>query len=487
MSQAAAPYPNYELDPDYTRFPAPALLDQIQQFQRDGLLLLDHLAKRPARRFAVDGQAVKQPDGEETGSDLRISVHPLQLPAAQIAQEETTFRDLIILIDTLSRRAYPATPETIRNSRKKIAGSDILLLILMLVGLVFAVSALWRVDEGRKLVSDTRLVQSQAKTTYTNLFRANIADFIVYKCTKEEQGSEEKCNPDPSYSPNASSEAGIRHSYPYCWPDEGKNYPKYYLQPSSAGTKNLCGQLGEQKVRESLSFARLYGWNCEIAKAPLVGNLFLRLSGGQPSVPPTHGDENPVSTNANRNTTMATAAVAGVAPSPDTANKDKEGKASDPKTSAFYYNGCGDVISANNTTEGSSPEHDWRRSELRAVPVLHLLSHHLLPGGLALLGASVSLLLSRYRARNAETLRDGWLATTVLVVMPTALGSLIGIVWGGAPDTLNADQIKVGEFSFGVGAIAFFIGFIFEDFLNWLKRALVTTLENNGTGKIVMK
>lgn len=58
---------------------------------------------------------------------------------------------------------------------------------------------------------------------------------------------------------------------------------------------------------------------------------------------------------------------------------------------------------------------------------------------------------------------------------------------GGAPDTLNAEQIKVGEFSFGVGAIAFFIGFIFEDFLNWLKRTLVTTLENNGTGKIVMK
>ena len=52
---------------------------------------------------------------------------------------------------------------------------------------------------------------------------------------------------------------------------------------------------------------------------------------------------------------------------------------------------------------------------------------------------------------------------------------------------MNAEQIKVGEFSFGVGAIAFFIGFIFEDFLNWLKRTLVTALENNGTGKIVMK
>jgi hypothetical protein len=110
----------------------------------------------------------------------------------------------------------------------------------------------------------------------------------------------------------------------------------------------------------------------------------------------------------------------------------------------------------------------WQRSELRAIPVLHLISQHLLPAILAMLGASISLLLGRYRARNTETLRDGFLSTLALIIMPTTLGALIGLVWGSAPDSVAIHQIKIGDFSFNLGVIAFFMGFVFQDVLDWL-------------------
>ena len=57
MSEVSVTLPNYELDPAYRRKPPIALLHQIEQFQRDGLLLLDHLTKRTERRFiAASGE-----------------------------------------------------------------------------------------------------------------------------------------------------------------------------------------------------------------------------------------------------------------------------------------------------------------------------------------------------------------------------------------------------------------------------------------------
>jgi uncharacterized membrane protein len=71
--------------------------------------------------------------------------------------------------------------------------------------------------------------------------------------------------------------------------------------------------------------------------------------------------------------------------------------------------------------------------------------------------------------------------------MPTSLGALLGLVWGSGPDIVTASQIKFGDFSFGLGVVAFFIGFVFEDILNWLRRTLLTSLENITVVRIATK
>jgi ABC-type molybdate transport system permease subunit len=129
----------------------------------------------------------------------------------------------------------------------------------------------------------------------------------------------------------------------------------------------------------------------------------------------------------------------------------------------------------------------WQRSELRAIPTLQLLSQHLLPGAMAMLGAAIAMLMNQNRARLDGRLRDNFLSTLAMVIMPTSLGALIGLVWGTNPDIITANQIKFGDFSLSLAVVAFFVGFVFEDVLNWLRRALLSTLENNASTKIVVK
>ena len=129
----------------------------------------------------------------------------------------------------------------------------------------------------------------------------------------------------------------------------------------------------------------------------------------------------------------------------------------------------------------------WQRSELRATPKLQLLSQHLLPGAMAMLGAAIAMLLSRNRARLDGRLRDDSLSTIAMVIMPTSLGALIGLVWGSGPDIINTNQIKLGDFSLSLGVIAFFMGFVFEDVLNWLRRALLAGLESNAVVRLNTK
>jgi hypothetical protein len=213
-----------------------------------------------------------------------------------------------------------------------------------------------------------------------------------------------------------------------------------YRQAKSTDAKQLCSQLGEQKLRERMIFARLQGWNCEMVKLPILSNGFLRLGLDLKTV--VRGEFH---------------------------NK-------------LHYTECTDWFMSNEDLL-----RHWQRSELRATPTLQLLSQHLLPGAMAMLGAAIAMLLSQNRARLDGRLRDDSLSTIAMVIMPTSLGALIGLVWGSGPDIINTNLIKLGDFSLSLGVIAFFMGFVFEDVLNWLRRALLAGLESNAVVRLNTK
>ena len=101
---------------------------------------------------------------------------------------------------------------------------------------------------------------------------------------------------------------------------------------------------------------------------------------------------------------------------------------------------------------------------------MHLINQHILPAGLALLGAATSLSLFRYQQRKESVLWDNVFITLTKLMIPTTIGALLGLLWSSPIDAINATQIKIGEFSFVLGVLAFFFGFTFEACLDWLKR-----------------
>ncbi|MCA3363145.1 MAG: hypothetical protein ING08_03035 [Roseomonas sp.] len=446
MSGEAATSPNYAVDPAYSRTPPILLLERITALQEDGLLLLDHLAKRPARRFATnsppksqDQTLVVDPATAEpgNGSDLNLSIEPLQLSAAQVAENTEKFRELVCLIDELARLAYPATPRTIRTSRRGGSITDFILPLLMLGALLLGVLGLWKADEGRKLVADARTIQALAQPTFASLALLETQkNFHQMHCNEAQQ--------PPNCSLTPAEHSHQSHFFCEIENSESGNKSPYYLQAKTPEAERLCGVLREQRLRERMIFARLRGWNCEMAEIPIFGDTLLRFFSKW------------------------------------------NDKTLDPRNPRTAFTHC-DVFDYNpneklvNQTERDRRQYlvHWQRSELRAIPVLHLLSQHLLPAVLAMLGASISLMLSRYRARNMETLRDGIFSSLALIIMPTTMGALLGLVWGTNIDPVTIHQIKIGDFSFNLGVIAFFMGFVFQDVLDWLRQKIRKLLDED--------
>jgi len=442
MSGSAINPPNYTIDPAYDRSPSTLLLEHIAELQKDGLLLLDHLAKRPTRRFTQDGgtggqaqgAAGSQPQAKAgNGSDLNISIEPLQLSAAQVAESKEKFRELVCLVDELARMAYPATPRTIEKSRACHGLSDWMLLLLMIGALLLAVIGIWKADEGRKLVVDARAIQVQMQPIFASLALLETdKHFDRMKCEADKPPDDCQKADDPQ----AKGQAPV-----FCEPEKAEKIEKenYYWRPRTLDALRLCGALKEQRLREQLVFGRLRGWNCDLAEIPFFSSALLRL----------FSEFNDTNLDPSNPRTAFTKCEIYTTSDPLDQGHQKASEAQKPNQRQQYIA-------------------HWQRSELRAIPVLHLISQHFLPAILAMLGASISLLLGRYRARNAETLRDGLLSTLALIIMPTTLGALIGLVWGSAPDPVTIHQIKIGDFSFNLGVIAFFMGFVFQDVLDWL-------------------
>ena len=407
MSEVSVTLPNYELDPAYRRKPPIALLHQIEQFQRDGLLLLDHLTKRTERRFiAASGEGdAAQAGGAKTGIES-LSLEPLRQSPSDIAAAPDGLRSLVLLVDSLSRLAAPATPQTIRNSRRGFLRSfDLILLLLLLVAMFFSVAVFWRVDEARSLISQTRQAQAGANEVYGRLNLLKAEDNFV-RVPKE--GETDTSAPGPLCD------------IPGVFPHQAPKTPE---------ARGLCSALVQQKIREQILFDRLRTWNCHVTQDWATFWIIRPLVSGAWG----NGD-----------------------------------------SQALNYGPC-NAMTEKDVQDGT-PLYHWQRSERRTVTVLALMANHILPALLALLGASIYLLRLRQRQKLQSTLEDAGLATFARLLMPVALGGLLGLVWTGGGDVINPNSLTVQNITFSLPLTAFALGYAFDPILEWAETKIRQTL-----------
>jgi len=407
MSEAAVTSPNYELDPAYCRKPPIALLRQIEELQRDGLLLLDHLTKRTERRFIAatgEGNAV-QAGAAKTGIES-LSLEPLRQSTAEIAAAPDGLRSLVLLVDSLSRLAAPVTPQTIRNSRQGLLGSfDLFLLLLLLGAMFFSVAVFWRVDEARSLINQTRQAQAGANEVYGRL-----------NLLQRDENFE-----------RVSKAEGADNSAP--GPLCNLTGDKPHQAPKTPQAEGLCSALAEQKAREKILFDRLRTWNCNVTQDWATFWIIRPLVAGAQD----NGD-----------------------------------------SMALNYGACR-ALAPDEESKGA-PAYHWQRSERRTVTVLTLMANHILPALLALLGASIYLLRLRQRQKAQSVLEDAGMAPFARLLMPVALGGLLGLVWTGGGDVINPNSLTLQNITFSLPLFAFALGYAFDPILEWLENKIRETL-----------
>jgi hypothetical protein len=407
MSVASAVTINYQLDPAYTRRPPVTLLAQIEQLQRDGLVLLDYLTKRSERVFveASGDKKGEADDGTKPGV-AGLSFEPFRRSPEEIAIEENELRNLVLLVDELARRAAPVTPRTIHNSRQGLLGSfDSFLLLLLLVAMFFSVAVFWRVDEARNLINQTRQAQAGAHEVYSRL---NLLD------------REKHFNRVPTKGATDSSEPA-----PLC--DLTGNTPHH--SPKTPEAEGLCSALAEQKTRETFLFHRLRTWNCSVTQDWATFWIIRPLVSGAWG----NGD-----------------------------------------SQALNYGPC-NAMTEKDVQDGT-PLYHWQRSERRTVTVLALMANHVLPALLALLGASIYLLRLRQRQKLQSTLEDAGMTTFARLLMPVALGGLLGLFWTGGGDVINPNSLTVQNITFSLPLTAFALGYAFDPILEWAETKIRETL-----------
>jgi hypothetical protein len=104
------------------------------------------------------------------------------------------------------------------------------------------------------------------------------------------------------------------------------------------------------------------------------------------------------------------------------------------------------------------------------------MANHILPALLALLGASIYLLRLRQRQKLQSTLEDAGLATFARLLMPVALGGLLGLVWTGGGDVINPNSLTVQNITFSLPLTAFALGYAFDPILEWAETKIRQTL-----------
>lgn len=525
------------VDPAYKRKPQLRLLRQIEQLQEDGLLLLDYLTKRPGRRFvrsdtspptaqpnnnsAPVPSAAGSPQGTPDASTPQptpapaapqvaptqaagpgnaeiddLPLEPLTLPPFQIAEKTHGLRDLVLLVDALARLAHPVTPRTIRNSRsKRFNWQDLLILLVLAACFVLSIAMLWRADEARSLVTQLRQTQNAANEVFGRLRLLDAQRNFDIECggatricspsaPKQTNGEAPPAAPPSGAtspaSPNTSgqSQADPRLQYlPFCFPGtdgQGRENKTPFLSPRTREAEGLCSTLAQHQLREQILFGRLQAWNCSLSEDSPQGFILSLLAkpisagprfdfAGCREPPPASPKETSQSPSCQGHAAPGTTGGQAAAPA------------------------CQNETSPTAREDGASNQliSDWRRSEFRTIAILSLITKHLLPALLALVGACTYLLRLRYRQRSESLLEDlGWGAFARLL-MPAALGGLLSVVWN-TGDVINPATVTIQDLSLSLAFIAFLLGYAFDPVLEWLEGKIRETfLKLNGETKDV--
>jgi hypothetical protein len=202
-----------------------------------------------------------------------------------------------------------------------------------------------------------------------------------------------------------------------------------YQAPKTAEAEGLCSALAEQKARERILFERLRTWNCNLTQDWATFWIIRPL-------------------------------VAGARDNGD--------------LKALNYGACR-ALTTDDENKGTAAYH-WQRSERRTVTVLTLMANHIMPALLALLGASIYLLRLRQRQKAQSTLEDAGMATFARLLMPVALGGLLGLVWTGGGDVINPNSLTLQNITFSLPLFAFALGYAFDPILEWLENKIRETL-----------
>lgn len=260
---------------------ADAALGYVRDLQRDGRLLLRHVARRTDRSVAA-ATAAGAPALEVLTADPHDIVHDpgrLELLAGTV--------------DTLSRQAAPATASTIRLTsaylRLASEGGEppievaqrvrrVRAVILGIMGvtvlaMVSALVLLAHVDDGRRAAQQLEQVKGELATTYAELATLPTTAWVV--------GS----------APGAPALAQAGENFlPFCAPLPGSNPPPHWRSPAAgadgARAHTLCSRIYEASMREQLTYLRLHAWNCRNHRLFDWGFLRADGCGEVPGTPP---------------------------------------------------------------------------------------------------------------------------------------------------------------------------------------------------------
>ena len=379
-------------------------LDEIERLQRDGLVLLGHLAERPGRAL-VENRAA-QSEG-------------LVDPELMIAEPDTILKNpkqfsaLVKSVDLLGRAAAPATVASIRLTKaylyRKVSGAHgaeqaearrirncmhvIQTALLLLAAL--ALYLLLIADEGRRVVRQLEGVRADLDRTYGELWKLrretdfelglyvpNRSEPVIQKRTPDAPTILELCWP---LEPSSQRAAGTKPAPHPGSDNHAAPSGERRLLPVTPQAQTLCSQLIQQEKRERQVYSRLASWNCHVSQ---INPLNWILGFGYAPVLPTSdssritlGEEAPIPSTAGT-----------------TSSRSEPGTAMVAATGAEHA--ASQIPSRNPCARPPAdliPNFvgDWQRTELRTNESVLGLSGYVLPLLLGAIGGGVFVVRSK--------------------------------------------------------------------------------------------
>jgi hypothetical protein len=383
---------------------AQSAIDYIRDLQRDGRLLLRHVARRVDRPLG----AALLPGHTAAAVDAGGATAPSVLIAdpASVVADRVLMEALAATVDELSRRAAPATVSTIRLTsaylRVAIEGGEPsapvvararrlrrmmrFIISIAFVATVLSVLLLAHVDDGRRAVQQLGEVRQDIATLYSEL--AKLPDTALV--------TRHGAAPGPA---EAAADSEFQGFLPFCSSTEPGPVQVPARGERGARAQALCSQVSEASKRQAVVFLRLAAWNCRTHRIVTLWGLI------------------------------------GVA--------------------SADGNSCGSIPTGHE--DKIVTVRDWHRTEIRTAGSISVLTGFVLPLLLGCVGGCAYALRRLDQKLSEWTLevRDGS-HSLLRVLLATMLGGLLGVVWSG-------DQpVQLGGFALTLAAAAFFVGFALE-------------------------